>query len=439
MTSPTHGDVTRAIAPIFALLTGTALLVVGSGLYGTLIALRGSGEGFASTLIGLIMSAYYIGFMLGTIGCPALIEQVGHIRTFAGLASIASAVSLAHVLVVDPWLWTGLRLVAGLCFAGMFMAIESWLNQNAAPRVRGRVFSLYMVVNLAALAVGQMMLTVAAVGGFVLFCLTSILISLALVPVTFTRAVAPPVTAAPRLSIARLYAISPLGLVCCTAAGVVVGATLGMGAVFGAGIGLDEDGVAHLMAMTAFGGLVLQWPFGWLSDHFDRRWVIIWVAVGAAAVAALILLLWAPLRPYLTLPMWLFGGLILALYSLGVAHTNDFSTRESPVRVAGGLLLVYGGGAVLGPLAAGVVMEAVGPLGLFVLTGAALVLTAAYGLYRTRVREPLPAEAQAPFVPAPRTTPVVYELSPLTEAPEAEPAEAARPEEREREEAEPPP
>lgn len=201
----------KTVLPLGGLLLGIGILVVGNGLLGTLLAVRASIEGFAEEAIGAVMAAYFVGLMAGSVYAVRLVERVGHIRTFAGLAAVASTTALAYLLLATPPFWAVFRVATGFCLAGLYMVTESWLNQQAGPGLRGRILSLYMIVNLGALAGGQLLLPLDDPAGYRLFCLASILFSLGLVPVALTRTAAPAPAAVRFTSPGRLYALSPLG------------------------------------------------------------------------------------------------------------------------------------------------------------------------------------------------------------------------------------
>ena len=245
-----------------ALLSGVAILVLGNGLQGTLLGVRAGIEGMAAETIGLIMSAYFVGFAVACFVVPPLVERVGHIRTFAALASIASAVALAHAIFVTAGVWILLRIAQGACYAGLIMVIESWLNASTSRRHRGRVLATYSVVLYAAWALSQPMLSVAPPSDFVLFCIVSICLSLALVPITLMGSGGPGFVTASRTGLRRLYQISPLGLVGALAVGAVTGALLGMGPTFAQNNGLSDFGISAFMGLTIGGALALQWPLG---------------------------------------------------------------------------------------------------------------------------------------------------------------------------------
>ncbi|MEK9662905.1 MAG: MFS transporter, partial [Alphaproteobacteria bacterium] len=261
------------------------ILLVGSGLQGTLIGVRAGIENFSAPALGVVASSYYFGFSAGCFSGSWFINRVGHIRTFAVLASIASASALIHALYVTPLTWSVLRIVTGFCLAGLYMVIESWLNGRVDNRRRGAMLAVYMIVNFGGAAAGQQLLRIADPAGFELFVISSVLISLALVPVALTTSVAPAPVVTGRLNLIALYRMSPLGAVVTFAAGLSNAAFWGLAPLFGLSIGLGTGEIATLMSVIILGGIALQWPTGWLSDRFDRRHVIALVTALLALVS----------------------------------------------------------------------------------------------------------------------------------------------------------
>jgi len=400
------------LAPVSSLLGGMAILLLGAGLQGTLIGLRAHLEGFAVEVTGLIMSVYFAGYILGYFIAPSIVRRVGHIRAYAAFTAVASAVVLVYPMFVAPAAWFMLRLISGVCFAGIYMVAESWLNGVTENATRGVILGLYMMVNLTALAAGQLLLTLYDPSGFKLFLIVSVLISLGLVPVALTRNRAPEIVAPSSLPLRALYAVSPLGVVGCFATGLALGAFWGVGPLFAAGLGLAASGVAFFMSLTIVGGMVMQWPIGWASDCFDRRYVIIGATFTVTVISALLAIIrHPPLGLELSLA-FLFGGFSFALYSLCVAHANDFIADADKVAASSGLLLVYGVGAAIGPFAASATMRGMGPEGLFVFVAVASLAVGSFAAHRMRIRSPAPVEERGKFVPLPRTSPVVMALHP---------------------------
>jgi len=392
-----------------------SILLAGNGLLGTLLAIGAVQREYSVAVTGIVMAAYSVGFIVGSLRGVELIGRAGHIRTFAALASVASASALMHGLFDTPIVWAALRMISGFCFAGLYMVIESWLNELSDNTNRGRVLSVYMMVNLAALAVGQLFLLLPDPGGFELFCAASVLISLGLVPVTLSRSTAPAPQRPALMKLSLLYRTSPLGMAGCFTSGLAMGAFWAMAPVFCRTLGLSEDITAIFMASTVVGGLILLWPIGRLSDRLDRRTVITLV-FAASGLASLALILTSDTKAVVLFGLTaVWGGFTFPIYSLSVAHTNDFLKPGSLVSASSGLLMVYGAGAILGPLIAGLAMSLSGPLGLYGTLAGLMAIMVLFALYRRAVRAAPPVEEQGEVVLLPRTTPVAYGLDPRIE------------------------
>ena len=435
----------QAIGPLTALLLAVAILFFGNGILGVLLPVRATLEAFATTSIGLIAAAYSVGFMVGCLSMPYIVRRVGHIRAFAVCAAIAASGVLVMPLAVHPAVWIPLRALSGVCFAGLFMVIESWLNERATRVNRGQILATYMVINLSAVTAGQMVLPLAAPTGFALFAVTAIAITLALVPVGLTTSSAPQPLRQVRLRLGRLYAMSPVGVVGGFFVGLANGAFGGLGAVFATQIGMSVTGVALFMSAALVGGALAQVPIGRLSDRVDRRKVIAAACALAAVAGGLLALLGdarqgallvsadvalADLSPLaLVAVAALFGAAIYPQYSLCVAHTNDFVGREDFVEASSGLLLTWAIGASIGPVVAAFAMDGLGVGGLFLYTAVAHASFAAFTVYRIGQRAPVPPEERAPYVAAgrpSRSTPVAVDLDPRAPAPTDDvPAEEA--------------
>ena len=398
-----------------ALFGGISILLVGNGLLGTLLGIRSVSLGFSPEITGVVMAAYFAGFIAGSLHCVHMIERAGHIRTFSALAAISSAAALAHVLFDSPAAWAILRMIIGFCFAGLYMTIESWLNNNADNANRGRVLSIYMMVNLASLAAGQFFLLLPDPNGFLLFCVASMLISLGLVPIALTTSSAPPPQPAHPVKLALLYQTSPLGLAGCFASGLALGTFWSMAPVFCRTLGLAAASTAIFMVATILGGLLLLWPIGHLSDRLDRRHIITFLSAASAISSLAIVTIGgsAPIMLFACAAIW--GSVTFPIYSLSVAHTNDFLKADDFLAVSSGLLLVYGSGAISGPLIAGLAMGYLGPAGLHVTLSVVMAAVVLFALYRMTMRRSPTAEGRAPVVFVPRTTHVVQELDPRIE------------------------
>ncbi len=392
-----------ALPTLFALLLGFGLMQMGNTLQGTLLSVRGGMEGFTPAQIGAVGAGFWIGIVIGSLRCGKLIQSVGHIRAFVALGAVASTAPLLHLLVMDPTAWVVARALTGFCFAGLFIVVESWLNGVATDETRGQILSVYAMTGLLAGIIGQLLLPVTDPTGFGSFCIVAIIIALALVPIALTRAEAPTHAAGSvRISLKGLYRQSPLGFVAASLCGVATSAFFTLGPLFAQRRGLDTGGVAAFMASGTLGGFLLAWPLGWLSDRLDRRLVII----GAAVTASVTLLAMMALVPdeasrwILYLCVALFGGTIIPTYSIVMAHVNDAVGKGEFVAASGGLLIMQGVGAAVGPVIAGFAMSAF-QLGLSYTLIATQVLMAVWGVYRLRRRAAPPEMHQGPFVVEP--------------------------------------
>lgn len=387
----------QLLLSIAALIASVTILLAGNSLQFVILGLRAEAEGLPVGVVGAMTAGYYAGYGLGTLRAPRLVDLIGHIRAFAGLCSIISAVVLAHGLWVEPAFWVGLRFVTGLCFAGLATVIESWINAKATRASRGRLLAMATIAGTLGYSVGPLFAGLGAVQGLVLFVVASILMSLALVPITITRIDAPAVSggtaAVERYTLRRLYRETPLGLIGCLATGFVQGAVLGLGAVFAGRVGLSDNGASLFMAGTLAAGALAQYPLGWLSDIFDRRRVI---AGGAAVTGTLCLAItvWLnlapPSTPLVVLAGFAAGTAAMPIYPLVVAHVNDRLPTPSIVPAAATLILSFSiGSAVAGPLGSEA-MDRFGPSGLFAVAAVALLSFAVFAAVRSALREAPP-------------------------------------------------
>jgi MFS family permease len=397
--------VVRAAWPLFL---GMAFLMLGNGLQGTLLGVRADIEGFATAVTGAVMSSFYAGVLAGAILAPRLIGQVGHVRVFAAFAAVASAAVLLHAVLLDPLLWAAMRLVSGFSFAALFIVAESWLNSETRNDARGRVLATYMVVSAGGMAFGQTLLRFADPGEFVLFTVVSVLVSIAVVPMLLSTGPTPRLARVVALDPRALWRSSPLGVVGVATSGVVAGAVLGMGAVFARQVGLSTSDVATFMFAVLLVAMLGQFPLGFLADRLDRRLVIIVAAAVAGALGIGAGFAGGVLGVVLVA---LAGAVGFPLYAVSVAHTNDHLDLDAMVAAAGGLTMLNGLGAAVGPFAVGVVMTAVGPAGFAWFIGAALGGLAVFGCYRTFRRAAVPLEAQGPTVVVPSVAPVATALA----------------------------
>ena len=392
-----------AVTSAWALFVGLGMLMLGNGLQNSLLGIRAGAEDFTTGATGLIMACYYVGLLVGAFVTPKVVGNVGHVRVFAALASTASTAALLHAVFVDPWMWGGMRAVTGFCYAGLYIVAESWLNDRATNETRGTLLSVYMVVLLSGLAASQFLLNLADPNSFLLFALASVLVSMALVPISVSVAPTPDFTAPEPLGLRALYRTSPLGFVGAMGTGMANAALYAMAAVYGGTVGLSVPQIAVFVSANILGGLAFQWPIGRLSDKLDRRRVLTAVTF-AAALAALAAGLAARAEPLaLYAMMFLLGGMSLPMYSLCIAHTNDYLTPKQMVSASGALIMVGGAGAIFGPIAVSLLMRQMGPDGFFACVAAVHAAIGVFALYRMTRRAPLPLAEQGASVPVTST------------------------------------
>ncbi|MEM7404406.1 MAG: MFS transporter [Pseudomonadota bacterium] len=388
----------ETLRSIASLLFSYGLLLVANGLFSTLLGVRARMEGFEATTTGLIMGAYFAGLLAGALGGSRVVASVGHIRSFAAFASLMSVTALLHAIWVDAYAWALLRFVAGCCMAGMIMVTESWLNNRTVNKIRGQILSIYMVTNYACAGLGQFLLPLSDPGEFYLFCMVSMFLSVALIPVLLTRAVAPPPSAPERGGFTQVFAQAPLGVLGAICAGAVNAAFNGMGPVYAQSLGLSVGQISSFMAAAILGGLLLQWPIGWLSDRVDRRNLLAGVAL-ATACASLYLAGVEHHGAALISGAVIYGAVAFTVYSLSSAHANDRLGPEQSVKTASAMLVAYGCGAVAGPVVAGVSMGWFGPSGLFQQACAIMAGLGTYSVYRLLKRPE--GAVRRPFLPKP--------------------------------------
>lgn len=398
----------RKFIPLFI---AAAILLAGNGIQGTAIAVRGALEGFSPTLIGLMGTAYFGGFLIACLVITRLIRMVGHIRIFATLAAIAAIGTLMLVLIVDPVAWIMLRFAMGFCFAGLFTTIESWINSGVENETRGRVLSIYRIIDLMAVTGAQFLLPAFGAGGFVLFAVMAIMVTLSLVPVSLADRSNPKPPETLSFDLRGIWMISPIACIGCVAIGMTNAPFRLIGPLYAESIGLPLASVATFMSAGILGGALLQYPIGALSDRMDRRTVMSATSLGAV-MAGLFLTLIAGTDPLLNyIGIFAFGAFALPLYSISAAHANDHAGDGQYVMVAAGLTFFFALGAMTGPILSAAIVERFGPSSLFTYTSvihAALIVAA---FIRMRARGPVPADTRGRFTMLLRTSPAIFRMA----------------------------
>jgi len=396
---------------IAILLVGAAILMLGQGLLVTLLPVRGAIEGLSTTWIGAMGSAYYGGFAIGCLLGPGMIRSVGHIRVFAGFAALTAAAALMFQLVPNQWMWVATRGFTGVCFAVLSMAIESWLNDCSTNKNRGKILSIYIIVGNIVMAGGQLMVNLRDPAGATLFIMCALMICVSLAPIALVNLKEPTPPPSAKLRIGNLYKLSPVGFVGCLAFGIVDGAFWSLGPVFAQERGFSVAGITYFMAAFMVGGTILQWPIGWISDRIDRRYMIVFCCFGTIGTGLTLALIPSHEGINAFAIAALHGGFMFPLYGLILAHANDYAPQEKLVEISGGLLLVYGLGAVLGPTIVSPLMDRIGEGYLFLAMTIIFGSLALFAIYRIAVRPSDKIVSRATFVPAPQgSSQAFYEL-----------------------------
>lgn len=395
----------------WALLLGMLLLMIGNGLQGSLLGVRGASAGFSAGTMSIIMAGYFAGFLIASRTVPGMIRRVGHVRVFAALGSFVSAALILFPAVQDPIAWTLGRVLLGFCFCGVYVTAESWLNHAADNETRGQTLSAYMIVQMAGIIASQALLVIPDASGFLLFVIPSVLVSISFAPILLSISPTPAFESSKAMTLKELYGVSPLGMVGMFLLGGIFAAQFGMAAVYATEVGLSLSQISIFVAAFYVGALVLQYPLGWFSDRMDRRWLILLVAaVGAAA--AVVATLFGGAFEVLVASAFVIGGCSNPLYSLLIAYTNDFLDPDDMAASSAGLLFVNGCGAIAGPLVIGWVMEEVGPPGFFMIITGLLAALALYALYRMTQRSAPSVEDTGAYAAVmPSASPVFVEVA----------------------------
>ena len=402
----------QVIGSSWAILLGLLLLMLGNGIQGTLLGIRGAIEGFSTYEMSLVMSAYFLGFFGGSRMTPRLIQRVGHVRVFAALGSFTSAVLILFPTLTDPWAWIFLRVLIGFCFSGIYVTTESWLNNSVTNENRGKALSLYLIVQMAGIIAAQGLVALGDPSGFILFIIPSVLVSVAFAPILLAVTPTPAFETTKPMGIFEVFQISPLGTVGVFVLGGAFGALFGMASVYATEAGFTVAQISLFVATIYVGGLLLQFPIGWVSDRMDRRILILGVsAVGGAA--ALVGSLTADLYWVILGVAFLVGGTANPLYALLLAYVNDYLDTERMAGASGALIFVNGIGAITGPLVIGWLMAQMGPRGFWLFVALLMLGLAAYAVWRMGRRPAaVPVEETGSYAPiTPVSSPVATQLA----------------------------
>ena len=418
----------------WALFLGYAVLIIAHGLQGNLLGVRAVLENFNIIATGALMSGYFIGYFVGANSVPGLVSKVGHIRVFAAFASMASLSILFHAIVVNPYAWILGRFITGFSIIGIFIVVESWLNDRATNKTRGKVLSIYMIITFIGLGLGVLLLNFSNPKQYEPFILVSLLLSIALVPILLTKRKAPTFKKISSIKIKELYKISPLATFSMFCSGFIHPVIFTLGAVYGALMNFSILEISLYLFLITISGAVFQWPIGYLSDLFDRRLIIIITALLGALFAILCFFSvsispdfinlssdWkiifqhiANHRLFFYIFISLYAGMSLPLFSLNLAYINDFLPKEKFVSAGAGMQLIFGLSAMFAPFACSFFMKQLGPNGLFVFLFIFQTAIGLFGIYRMTKRR-IEENPDNTFTPMPRNiTPLGIELDPDT-------------------------
>lgn len=389
----------KLIVEISALLFSTALFQMANGLQGTLLGVRAGIEGFSTQFTGLIMTAYFLGYILGSSFIPKFVEKIGHIRTFTSCASLVSVSSLLHGYFVDPLSWFVLRTITGVAIYGLYVVVESWINTKAESSNRGKVFSTYMIINLGALTLGQFILNLDSPDTIGLFVIISVLFSLSVLPIAMTKFIAPDPIPNEKMRISRLFKISQLGTFAIFITGLSNSAFWGMSGIYAFSSGLTTSQISLFVGLIIFGGIVFQAPIGALSDKFDRRMFVILTSGMHCFLSLLLAISGTDNLALFYILSFIFGGFMLCVYSVCTALINDRIDHHDMVRASGTMLLLFGVGAILGPISVSFLMEAFGNAAFFVFMSVTQFMVVLFAIYRHYVGRSYEIEDLEPLVP----------------------------------------
>ena len=398
-----------------ALFSAVLLLMTGTGLLGTTLSLRLTLENVPVQATGLIMASYYFGLILGGLFCRRLVERVGHIRAFTALAAVATAAVMVHGLFFSAVAWGIFRFVTGIATMGLYMVIESWLNECTEPRFRGRVLSVYMLLSYLGMAIGQQLLNIGSVLGQELFFIVGALLALCLIPVAVTHSIHPQLPQPERFNILTLMRKAPIGMLGCFTSGLLSSSFYSMGPVFGSRIGLTVTELSWFMTSTILGGMALQWPIGKLSDRFNRIHVLSALGISIAVISVALMVIVKSSFVWLVVVMGIYGGLIFTVYPVSVARAHDLYKPQDVVAVTSVLLLAYGFGASIGPIASSSAMAVSNTIAGFF--GHSLLVSGLYALIafllgKREMVEIVPLNEQSDFIPLRSTSTVALQIDP---------------------------
>ena len=377
----------RALLDNWTLFLGMTLLMVANGLLVTLLSIRGAGLGFSPLTISIMQACYPLGALIGTMTVPKLVEKVGHIRVFSALASMVSIAAIIHLLTSDPMSWSAMRFLAGICFPGLYVVTESWLNAKSENRIRAQVLSVYFIIQTLGPALGTALVGFPDPTGNLMFGIVSILISVSIVPLLLSGIRAPEFTAPDRMTVKKLYAVSPMAVTGITLMSVGVSAWFIALPLYALNHGFSPAQASGVLVVAMIAAGIVQYPIGWISDNTDRRNVVIWLSVIAALAAA-----WLTIDDsQILIGFSVIAAMTLPVYSILAAHANDQLLPAQVVPASGTMVFLLQLGQVFGMLLGPNVIIMADERGLQILIGLISVGVALFAMAR-RVTSEAPEE-----------------------------------------------
>ena len=397
----------RLMISFAALLLSVALLQLGSGGLAPLDAISGVNLGFAPSEVGLLGSAHFVGFFVGCWWAPRLMGEVGHSRAFAAFTAAGTIGILCHMLVIDAYAWMAMRVLSGMCIAGSYTVVESWLHAKVTNETRGRAMAVYRVVDIGGSLAAQLMISVLEPAHYVSYNILALICCAALVPLVLTRVQQPDIPKAPRLRPRMAWQRSPLAAAGVVSAGLTTAAFRMVGPIYGVEVGLSIDDIALFLAAFVLGGALSQYPAGWAADRYDRRWVLIALSVFAILSCWIMVAFSAGGTAAAFLTAGIFGFATFPIFSVAAAHAHDFANQDERVDLSAALMFLYATGAIASPLIVSILIEAFGPSAMFTFISLAHLVLIVCGLIRMRTRQ---TETKTRYIYAPRTSFMIGKL-----------------------------
>lgn len=371
-------------------IVSLVILCMGNALFVTYTSVRLKMDGYSINTIGYVVGAYFAGQLVGSYLCDRLIARIGHIRAYAVLATSMTVLAMLQAMFLQLWMWALVRFLGGVCIAGLFIVIESWLLAKSTSNTKGKVLSIYMTSFYAAQGIGQLLLNVSDPISVIPFAIVVILSAVSIIPISMTKASVPTMNQRSSLNIVKLVKKCSLGVYTCAISGLLLGPIYGLIPIFAKDSGMTLTGVSYAACFTILGGFVLQWPIGQLSDKTDRRKVISFIGFAAAIIAAITIFVSAQSEILIFILLAAFGGFSFTVYPLGIAHSSDSVEEKDLISITALLSIAYSVGSIIGPVIASYFMDFLGPKGIFIYSTIVGTTLGTLALVKTFEKKTLP-------------------------------------------------